>query len=80
MTKMINDVVEVGTHRSLDALIEALQQVRAALPEGATDIEVKMRGDDVFGRRLSVFLRRPQTAEEAACDARYATASLHLAA
>ena len=48
--------------------------------QGSIDIEVQMRGDDVFGRRLSVFYRRPQTAEEMACEARYARDSLSKAA
>jgi len=33
-----------------------------------------MRGDDIFGRHLSISYLRPQTAEEAECDARYADA------
>jgi len=33
-----------------------------------------MKGDDIFGRLLCVSYFRPQTAEEAECDARYAEA------
>jgi hypothetical protein len=75
---MIRDIVEAGTHQSLDTLIEQLQTIRDTLPSGATDVEVRMRGDDVFGRRLSVVFMRPQTAEEVACDARYAHAGVSL--
>ena len=73
MRRLVKDFVEVKDYRSLDQLIERLQQVRASLPDGA-DAEVRMRGDDVFGRHLSVSFSRPQTEEEAACDARYAQA------
>lgn len=73
MTRRVKDFVEIKDVRSLDALIEQLTAVRAGLPEGA-DAEVKMRGDDIFGRQLSVSYFRAQTAEEADCDARYETA------
>jgi hypothetical protein len=73
MRRLIKDFVEVKDHRSLDQLIEQLIEVRASLPEGA-DAEIRMRGDDVFGRHLSISFSRPQTDEEAACDARYADA------
>ena len=44
--------------------------LREALPEGA-EADLRMRGDDIFGRRLSISFLRPQTQDEAACDARY---------
>jgi hypothetical protein len=73
MRRSIKDFVEIKDHRSLDQLIERLLEVRASLPEGA-EAEIRMRGDDVFGRHLSISFSRPQTDEEAACDARYAEA------
>jgi hypothetical protein len=73
MGKRVKDFVEIKDHSSLDALIERLIQVRDELPAG-NDAEVRMRGDDVFGRHLCVSFFRPQTAEEAECDARYADA------
>ena len=73
MSKNVKDFVEIKDHSSLDELIARLIEVRNALPD-ATAAEVKMRGDDVFGRHLCVSFFRPQTAEEAACDARYADA------
>jgi hypothetical protein len=54
-------------------LIERLVEVRDTLPD-AGQTEVKMRGDDIFGRHLSISYFREQTAEEAACDERYAEA------
>jgi hypothetical protein len=70
---MVKDFIEVKDCSSLDALIGRLAEVRDSLPEGAQP-EVKMRGDDIFGRHLCVSYFRPQTAEEAECDARYADA------
>jgi hypothetical protein len=73
MSKRVKDFIEVKDCTSLDALIERLAEVRANLP-AAADPEVRMRGDDVFGRHICVSFYRPQTAEEAECDARYAEA------
>lgn len=74
MTRMVRDFFEIEDRVSLDHMIELLSAVRDRLPEGAQDAKVQMRGDDVFGRRLTVSYLRPQTAEEAARDARYAGA------
>jgi hypothetical protein len=73
MSKRIKDFIEVKDCTSLDALIERLIEVRANLPE-QSEPEVKMRGDDVFGRHICVSFYRPQTTEEVECDARYAEA------
>ena len=73
MSRMVKDFVEIKDCTSLDALIERLVAVRKALTESGA-AEVRMKGDDVFGRHLSVSYLRPQTAEEAECDARYANA------
>jgi hypothetical protein len=73
MGRLVKDFIEVGDVASLDRLIEKLIEVRDSLSADARP-EVKLRGDDVFGRRLSIAFYRPQTAEEEACDARYADA------
>ena len=73
MRRRVKDFIEIKDCASLDALIETLTEVRASLPSDA-EPEVRMRGDDVFGRHLCVSFYRPQTAEEAECDARYAEA------
>lgn len=70
MSRMIRDYEEIRDCRTLDGLIARLTAVRAQLPNPA-EAEVKMRGDDVFGRRLSIAYLRPQTREEVECDARY---------
>jgi hypothetical protein len=73
MARSVKDFVDITDHRSLDDLIDRLIAVRDTLPAEAA-AEVRMRGDDVFGRKLSVLYRRPQTEEEAECEARYAEA------
>lgn len=73
MSRRVKDFIEIRDYTSLDALIEKLIEVRESLP-AAAEAEVKMRGDDVFGRQLSISFFREQTAEEAECDARYADA------
>lgn len=73
MSRMVKEFVEVPEYTSLDGLIERLSEIRGTIPN-ADAAEVRLQGCDTFGRKLSVSYLRPQTAEEAACDARYAEA------
>jgi hypothetical protein len=73
MSRKVREFIEIKNHASLDELIARLVEVRDSLPHEA-EAEVRMKGDDVFGRLLCVSFFRPQTAEEAECDARYAEA------
>lgn len=73
MSKFVKEFTEIKDFTTLDALIARLVELRGDLPESA-DAEVKLRGDEVFGRHLSVSWMRSQTDEEAACEARYADA------
>ena len=73
MNRRIKEFIEIGDHSSLDDLIAQLIEVRDSLPEDA-EAELRLRGDDVFGRKLCVSYFRAQTAEEAECEARYAEA------
>ena len=73
MGRRVKDFVEIGDLVSLDQLIERLTEIRDGLPDGA-EAELRMRGDDIFGRHLCISYMRPQTPEEAACEARYADA------
>ena len=73
MSRLVRDYVEIGDFSSLDTLIARLNELRDSLPAEA-QAEIRMRGDDVFGRHLSIAFLRPQTAEEADCEARYAHA------
>ena len=72
MTRLVRDFFEIEDRVSLDRMIDQLAALRDQLPEGAADAKVLMRGDDVFGRTLTVSYLRPQTLEEAARDERYA--------
>ena len=71
MSRRIKEFVEIENHKSLDDLIAHLVELRDALPP-EHEAELRLRGDDVFGHRLSISYYRPQTAEEAECEARYA--------
>ena len=70
MTRMIKDYVEIGDFSSLDEAIARLCAVRDSLPPEA-QAEIRIRGDEVFGRHLCVAFLRPLNAEEAACEGRY---------
>jgi hypothetical protein len=79
MSRLIKDFIEVGDNQSLDALISRLTEIRDSLPSGA-DAQVKLRGDDTFGRHIAVAFRRPLTAEEAAVESRYGSCPVKLKA
>ena len=70
MPRRIKDFVDITDYRSLDELIGNLIELRDRLPADA-EAEMVLRGDDVFGRRLTISYFREQTAEEAAVEARY---------
>ena len=71
MARRVKDFIEVGDYTSLDRLITTLQAIRDTLPHDS-EPELKLRGDDVFGRRISICYMRELTDEEADCDDRYA--------
>ena len=73
MRRRVKEFVEISDHTSLDMLIRTLTAVRDALGEDA-EAELKLKGDDVFGRRLSVSYFRDMTIEEVAIEDRYAHA------
>ena len=74
MSRRVKDYVDVADHVSIDELIEKLTAIRDALPEDC-DAELRLRGDEVFGRRITISYLREQTAEEAEIEQRYADAS-----
>ena len=73
MKRRVKEFIEIDEHSSLDALIARLTEVRESLPPEA-EAELRLRGDDVFGRKLSISFFRDQTAEEAKVEKRYANA------
>jgi DNA repair ATPase RecN len=74
MNRRIKEFVDIGEHVSLNELIERLVELQALLPEGS-EAELKLRGDDVFGRKITIAYMREQTEEEAEMDRRYSEAS-----
>jgi len=71
MSRRVKEFIDIADHVSLDELIEKLAEVRAGLP-GDAEAELRLRGDDVFGRRITITYLRDQTKEEAAVEKRYA--------
>ena len=70
MGRKVKDFIEISDYTSLDSLINTLEAIRDNLPPDA-EPELKLRGDDVFGHRLTISYLRELTPEEAECDARY---------
>ena len=73
MSRRVKEILDIGDHESLDDLIQKLSEVRDSLPENS-EPELRLRGDDVFGHRITISYFREQTAEEAECERRYAEA------
>jgi hypothetical protein len=67
----VKEFIEIGDFASLDDLIVQLEAIRGALPDFA-EAELRMKGDDVFGRKLTISFMREQTDEEVSYDERYA--------
>jgi hypothetical protein len=70
MASRVKDFVEINEYSSLDKLIADLQRLQDSLPEDA-EPQMRLRGDEVFGQRLSISFFRELTPEEAECEARY---------
>jgi hypothetical protein len=69
--RRIKDFIDISEYTSLDDLIRYLQTIRDNLPDGC-EAELKIRGDEVFGKRLTIQYSREQTPEEAALEEKYA--------
>ena len=74
MRRRVKEILDIGDHESLHELIEKLKEVRDSLPP-ESEAELRLRGDEIFGRRITISYFREQTAEEAECEKRYAEAS-----
>ena len=70
MPRRVKDYIDISEFTSLDDLIRYLQTIRDNLPEGC-EAEMKIRGDEVFGKRLTITYFRDQTADEAELEAKY---------
>ena len=74
MARRVKDFIEISEYTSLDRLIDYLKTIRDSLPEGS-DPELRLRGDDFFGRRLTISYSRELTPEEAEREVRYGSAA-----
>ena len=74
MNRRVKEFLDIHDLLSLDELIEKLTEIRDNLPEG-TEAELRLRGDEVFGRRITICYSREPTAEELEIERRYAEES-----
>ena len=70
MPRRVKDFIDISEYTSLDDLIRYLETIRDNLPEGS-EAELKIRGDEVFGKRLTITYSREQTAEELELETKY---------
>ena len=75
MARRVKDFIEISEYTSLDKLIGYLKTIRENLPADS-DAELRLRGDDFFGRRLTISYSRELTPEEEKRDTRYTGAAL----
>jgi hypothetical protein len=70
--RRVKDFIDISEYTSLDDLIRYLETIRDNLPPDH-QAEMKIRGDEVFGRRLTVTYFREQTPEEQELENKYAS-------
>ena len=75
MARRVKDFIEISEYTSLDKLIDYLKTIRENLPAEA-EPELRLRGDDFFGRRLTISYSRELTPEEEERHTRYTGAAL----
>ena len=71
MPRRVKDFIDISEYTSLEDLIRYLQTIRDNLPP-EHQAELRIRGDDVFGRRLTISYFREQTPEEVEIESKYA--------
>jgi len=70
MSRRVKEFVDIAAQLSLDELIHKLAEVRDGLPD-ESEAELRLRGDDIFGHRITISYLRDQTDEEAEIEQRY---------
>lgn len=70
MPRRVKDFIDISEYTSLDDLIRYLETIRDNLPADH-QAELKIRGDEIFGRRLTITYLREQTAEEVELETKY---------
>ena len=74
MSRRVKEFVDIADHCSLDELIGKLTEVKASLPRNC-NAELRLRGDEVFGHRITISYFRALTKEEAEIEKRYTDAA-----
>jgi hypothetical protein len=69
--RRVKDFIDISEYTSLDDLIRYLETIRDNLPP-EHQAELKIRGDEVFGKRLTISYFREQTPEEVELESKYA--------
>ena len=70
MPRRVKDFIDISEYTSLDDLIRYLGTIRDNLPPNH-QAEMKIRGDEIFGRRLTITYFREQTPDEVELDSKY---------
>jgi hypothetical protein len=68
--RRVKDFIDISEYTSLEDLIRYLETIRDNLPP-EHQAELKIRGDEVFGRRLTISYFREQTPDEVDLESRY---------
>ncbi len=71
MPRRVKDFIDISEYTSLDDLIRYLETIRDNLPP-EHQAEMKIRGDEIFGKRLTITYFREQTPEEVELESKYA--------
>ncbi|MBW0008480.1 MAG: hypothetical protein JO335_12320 [Sphingomonas sp.] len=70
MPRRVKDFIDISEYTSLEDLIRYLETIRDNLPADH-QAELKIRGDEIFGRRLTITYFREQTPEELDLESKY---------
>ena len=70
MPRRVKDFIDISEYTSLEDLIRYLETIRDNLPP-EHQAELKIRGDEVFGRRLTISYFREQTPDEIELESKY---------
>jgi hypothetical protein len=68
--RRVKDFIDISEYTSLDDLIRYLETIRDNLPP-EHQAELKIRGDEIFGRRLTITYFREQTPDEVELESKY---------
>jgi len=70
VSRRVKDYIEISEYTSLGDVIRFLEVIRDSLPADC-EPELRIRGDDVFGHRLTISFLRELSTDEATLEAKY---------